>query len=332
VSPFALVDARSAAEAVSLLRDHGPQAQPVAAGGDLLGLLKDGVRGPTLRPPRLLVNLATAEELHRIERQADGGWTLGAMVTLAALSCTSGLPVALTEALGRVASPQLRARTTLGGNLLQRPRCLYFRHPDEPCFKKGGTGCPAVGGPLAAYPGALTPGPCHAGHPSDLAPVLLVLEARAELLGPAGTRQVPLLELFAQAATQAEAEAAIDAGEVLVRLHVPAMPRAMAQAFDKQAPRDANEFATASAAAVGSAHDGRWQALRIALAGVAPGPLLLPTTAVIGQPLHHESDASLAARLLPAPDAAPWNTRLPAARLAVENALRQVRLEAARAG
>jgi len=325
LSPFLLVDARSAAHAVALLREHGAQARLLASGGDLLGLLKDGVRGPTLPPPRVVVNLGTAEDLHRIDQHPQG-WTLGAMVTLAALSRTTGLPAALVEALPHIASPQLRARTTLGGNLLQRPRCLYFRHPDEPCFKKGDTGCPAVGGPREAYPGALMPGPCHAGHPSDLAPVLMVLDARAELLGPAGTRQLPLARLFDDAALRTDAEAAIGAGELLVRLHVPATP--LAQAFEKVAPRDANEFATASAAAAGSAHLGRWQTLRVALAGVAPGPLWVSTAALIGTPLSAQSDEALAARWLPAPLAAPWNTRLAAARLALERVLHRVRIAA----
>ena len=105
------------------------------------------------------------------------------MTTLAQLSAHPDVPPMLAEAVTCYASPQLRARTTIGGNLLQRPRCLYFRHPDVTCFKKGGTGCPAVGGPSEAYPGSLFPGTCHAGHPSDLAPALIALDAAAELLG-----------------------------------------------------------------------------------------------------------------------------------------------------
>ena len=157
MSPFALIDASNTAEAVALLRAHHPHAKVIAAGGDLLGLLKDGVQGATLRQPHVLVNLATAQELHRIERCNDG-WSLGAMVTLSTIARTAGLPPILAEAIGHIASPQLRTRTTLGGNLLQRPRCLYFRHPDEVCFKKGGISCPAIGGPVQAYPGALMPG------------------------------------------------------------------------------------------------------------------------------------------------------------------------------
>jgi xanthine dehydrogenase YagS FAD-binding subunit len=322
VSPFSLIDAGSAAEAVALLRAHSPHAKLIAAGGDLLGALKDGVRGATLLPPRVVVNLSTAEELRRIERSEEG-WSLGTMVTLSAITRTLGLPPMLAEAIGHIASPQLRTRTTLGGNLLQRPRCWYFRHPDEMCFKKGGVGCPAVGGPVQAYPGALMSGACHAGHPSDLAPVLMALQASAELLGPAGVRNARLSDLYRDAASRADAEAAIDPDEVLVRLHIP--DTTLAQAFEKVAPRDANEFATASAAAVGALKDGHWYALHIALAGVAPEPLLLNTDALIGQPTSAHSDDALAASLLPAPAIAPFYSRLSAARLAVERVLRRVR-------
>jgi xanthine dehydrogenase YagS FAD-binding subunit len=322
MSPFSLLDASSAAEAVALLQTHGSHAKLIAAGGDLLGLLKEGVRGAALPPPKVVVNLATAHELHRIERTREG-WSLGAMATLTTIACTTGLPPILAEAISHIASPQLRARTTLGGNLLQRPRCLYFRHPDESCFKKGGVGCPAIGGPLQAYPGALMSGACHAGHPSDLAPVLIVLQASAELLGPSGIRHVRLSDFYSDAILRADSEAAIGHDEVLVSLHIP--DTTLAQAFEKIAPRDANEFATASAAATGAVKEGRWKTLNIALAGVAPEPLRLVTDAVIGRLANPQSDEVFASTLLPAPASAPLNARLSEAQLAVERVLCRIR-------
>ncbi len=324
MSPFWLIDAHSALEAAALLQVYGPHAQAIAAGGDLLGLMKEGLKGPALPSPRVIVNLATAEDMRCVERSAEG-WSLGAMVTLSTLASTIGIPSMVAEAIEHIASPQLRSRTTLGGNLLQRPRCLYFRHPDEICFKKGGVGCPAVGGPLEAYPGALTPGACHAGHPSDLAPVFMALQATAELCGPAGVRNVPLTDLFADAASRVDTEAAIDRNEVLVRLRFP--HATLTQAFEKVASRDANEFTTASAAAAGTVQGGYWQLLRIAIAGVSPGPLLLSTDLFVGQPVAAHTDRELSAALLPTPTCAPFNSRLPAARLAVERVLQRVRTE-----
>ena len=154
MTPFRLIDAHSAADAAALLRAHGPRAQPIASGGDLLGLLKEGVEGPALALPTVLVNLATAPDLTRVTRGTDGV-RIGAMATLARLRKEPDLPPMLAEAIDHIASPQLRVRTTLGGNLLQRPRCLYFRHPDISCFKKGGDRCPASTGPAETFTGSL---------------------------------------------------------------------------------------------------------------------------------------------------------------------------------
>ncbi len=224
----------------------------------------------------LWVDLSRAGELVQIERHADGGWRLGAMATLQRLQRTPGLAPMLAEAVTRIASPQLRARTTLGGNLLQRPRCWTFRHPDMRCFKKGGDGCPAIGGPLQAHPGAIgSAGPCHAAHPSDLATVLLALDARVEIVTAHGAmRSVPLGELYRGAASNRAHEACLAPDEVLAAVHVPPSPAT--QAFEKAAPRAANEFAAASAAVLLRFDGGRIARARIALGGVAAEPLLCP--------------------------------------------------------
>jgi xanthine dehydrogenase YagS FAD-binding subunit len=270
VIPFQLVDARSAAEAVALLSENNC-SQPIAAGGDLLGLLKEHVSGPALRPPAVLVNLATAGDMKGIT-PGSTGLRLGAMTTLRCLSVHPEMPPMLVEAIGRIASPQLRTSTTLGGNLLQRPRCLYFRHPDVMCFKKGGAGCPAVGGPSEAYPGSLFSGTCHAGHPSDLAPALIALDAEAELLGPDGLRTLPLLDLFDGAGANATQEAQIGRAEVLTAILIP--KSTCAQAFEKVAPRNANEFSWASAAVTVQFAERRIIRVRVALGGIGPGPVL----------------------------------------------------------
>ena len=100
MSPFKMVDAHSAAEAVALLQAHEPRSRPIAAGGDLLGLLKEGIAGPSLMPPHVLVNLTTAADLSRIDREA-GYWRLGAMATLDQLAATPSLPPIIAEEIGR---------------------------------------------------------------------------------------------------------------------------------------------------------------------------------------------------------------------------------------
>jgi xanthine dehydrogenase YagS FAD-binding subunit len=297
VTPVRLVHARSAAEAAALLRAHAPHAQPIAFGADLLGLWKDGVRERAGEAP-VWINLASAPELARIERLADGGWRLGAMATLVQLRRTPGIAPMLADAVAHIASPQLRARSTLGGNLLQRPRCWYFRHPDIGCFKKRGRGCPAPGGPLQAHPGAIDGGPCHAAHPSDLATVLLALDARVEIAGVQRTRALALADLYRGAARRREREAQLAPDEVLAAVQVP--PQPATQAFEKLAARPANEFAAAAAAVLLQAAGGRLTGSRVALGGIAAEPLLLDGSGTLtpGSALVSLDPATLARELV----------------------------------
>jgi len=329
VTPFRLLDATSAGDAVALLAAHAPHARPIAAGGDLLGLLKEGVEGPAMPLPAVLVNLATARDLGQLTRHEDV-WRIGAMVTLDRLLRERALPPMIGEAIHRIASLQLRARTTLGGNLLQRPRCLYFRHPDIVCFKKGGASCTAVGGPERANPGALFPGLCHAGHPSDLAPVLIALNARAEVLSPAGSRTLPLLELFHGAADHPQSEVQLRHDELLSALIVPQRPRP--QAFEKVAPRAANEFSWAGAAVALDCEGERIVRACIAASGVAPGPFVFEAAGPLlpGKRKHDVVPSQVTTDLVPIDEASGViAARGAAARLAIERALARALQQAA---
>ncbi len=324
MNPFELVDAKSAADAVALLCANS-HAQPIAAGGDLLGLLKEHVSGPALRSPAVLVNLATARDMEGMTWEA-GRLRLGAMTTLVRLSSHPDVPPMLAEAVACIASPQLRVRTTVGGNLLQRPRCLYFRHPDVMCFKKGGAGCPAVGGPSESYPGSLFPGMCHAGHPSDLAPALIALDAEAELLGPDGLRRLSLLELFDGAGTNAGQEALIGRAEVLTAVLIP--KSTCIQAFEKVAPRKANEFSWASAAIAVELNERRIVRVRVALGGISPAPLLWddPRGVMIGHVLWDVDLDGVAQDILsPSRMTERHPARAAACRAAVRGAISRVR-------
>ena len=142
----------------------------LAGGQDLLGELKE-----YLVQPEQVVDLKSVPGLAALEFAADGGITISALVTLAALESSAELRARspmIAEAAGSVASVQIRNQGTVGGNLCQRPRCWYYRHEQALCIKKGGAECFAYGG-LNKYNAILGGGPSYIVHPSDLAPALV---------------------------------------------------------------------------------------------------------------------------------------------------------------
>ncbi len=310
MTPFRWIDARSAAHAVALLAEHGPAARLIAAGGDLLDLLKEGVAGALQPAPAVLINLGTANMADVVRSGAM--LRLGAMATLADLTAHADILAAapmLVEAIGRIASPQLRNVTTLGGNLLQRPRCLFFRHPLIDCFKKGGRGCPAAtAGDPRLQPALVTAGPCCAVHPSDLAPVLVALDATMEITGPAGLRAIPMDDLYAGAERNPRAETVIAADAVVTAIRI-AADVFSGQAFEKVTVRGANDFASASVAVAVAVTDGVVRDCRIVVGGAALWPVRCreAETLAIGRKAAQIVPADIANAALPgawAPDAA----------------------------
>ena len=178
--PFRLVDAESTVHAVSLLEAEPSLARPLAGGTDLLAEMKEGVAEPAM-----LVNLATLESLNGITHTGEG-LSIGAMTTLAELEDDDAIAhdyPALAQAVASIATPQIRNVGTVGGNLCQRPRCWYYRSTLFDCRKKGGGVCFAVDG-SSKYHAILGGVDCYIVHPSDLAPVLIALDATATLAGP----------------------------------------------------------------------------------------------------------------------------------------------------
>ena len=146
--PFEFMEPATLEEVLGLLQSGGQQARLLAGGSDLLGEIKDDV----VHYERL-VSLAGVKALRDL-RQDETGLHLGALVTLAQLEYEPRLQGPyriLAEAARGVATPEIRHQGTLGGNLCQRPRCLYYRSALSPCLKKGGADCPAVTGPYQDY-------------------------------------------------------------------------------------------------------------------------------------------------------------------------------------
>lgn len=288
---FAYVRPASLKEAVKELAS--PDARLHAGGTDLLGCLRDGVF-----TARKVVAIGGLAELRGITTAADGTLRIGALATLAEIAAhplIAGRYRALAQAAASVASPQLRNQGTLGGNLCQRPRCWYFRG-DFRCFRKGGETCYAPGGENEFHC-ILGGSGCYAVHPSDTAPALAALEARARIEGPKGTRTVPLLSLFVPPSQDVTKETVLDAGEILTEVLLPPPAPNLRSSYRKVRVRAAFDFALAGVALALRATEGRIDWARIVLSGVAPVPwrALEAEKALLGRPLDAGTAAQAAA-------------------------------------
>ena len=268
MNPFEFAEPESLEEAVQLLTEGPGKAEVIAGGTDLLSELKDG-----LRKPRRLVSLAGIEELGGVLWQTDGV-RLGASVTLASLvddeRLSSEYPI-LGQAARSIATPQIRSVGTLGGNLCQRPRCWYYRHPDFPCYKKGGVHCYGANGynrNLAILGG----GASVMVHPSDMAPPLIAMDAGLEAFGPQGRRTMALRDFFAGPNEQQMQEHVLHRGEIVTALMLPKPMVGTRSIFLKAQDRTGEDFALASVAASVSVSDGVVTRANVILGGVAPTP------------------------------------------------------------
>ena len=272
--PFAFVEPTSLDEVIRLLAAGQNQARLIAGGSDLLGELKDDVVAY-----ERLVSLAGVEELRHI-REERGGLRLGALVTVAQLEYDPRLDGPyrlLAEAARSVATPEIRAQGTLGGNLCQRPRCLYYRHALTPCLKKGGADCPAVESPYQAYLSIMGGEGCYSVHASDLAPPLMALDAQVSIAGPSGERALPLERFFAGPEQDVRRENVLTADEVLTAVTLPAARPGWRGTYLKARERTAGDFPVVSVAVGYALEAGRIRQARLVLGGVAPIPWRNPT-------------------------------------------------------
>lgn len=287
MQPFTHISVSSPDEAQAALAGApATDAKLLAGGTDLLPLMKDG-----LAAPARLINLKPARALRALRFAADGALRIGALATLADIERSAELaerlPI-LPQAVRDAATPQLRVMATVGGNLLQRNRCWYFRGPHH-CWLKGGDTCFARAGENK-YAAIFDQGPCVAVHPSDLAPALIALDAEVEIVGPAGARRLAVADLLAPPAADERREYRLGAEELLVAIHVPAQPKRARGVYLKAMDRQAWAFALVSAAAQMTLRAGRVERARLVLGGVANVPWRVPAAeaALVGQPFTPE--------------------------------------------
>jgi xanthine dehydrogenase YagS FAD-binding subunit len=256
-------------------------ARPLAGGTDLIPLIKADILAPGQ-----LVSLRNAELPSGIAER-EGRLRLGALTTLSEIERDATLrerATALVEAAGLAATPQLRNRATIGGNLLQRPRCWYFRDSAIDCWLKGGDHCPARDGENQLH-ALFDVSPCVAVHPSDLAAALLALDAEVRLRGPAGERTLPIGALFAPPEDGRRRETTVEADELLLALELAPQP-GLRSSYLKAMDRKVWAFALVGVAvALRLGAGGAIEHARVVLSGVAPTPWRCPAAeqALLGQ-------------------------------------------------
>lgn len=266
MKPFAYARPRSVSAAVELARGG---ATVMAGGTDLLGLMKDGI----LAPDRI-ADIRGVEALAGWSRIKGRGLRIGALVPLVELETSAEIARALPivrEALAPAATLQLRTMGTVGGNLLQRNRCPYFRDEAYPCWLKGGVRCFAIEGDNRSH-AIVAAEECVAVAPSDLAPALIAYDASVALTGPRGSRTLPLADLFVTPHGRVRREHAIAPDEILLEVCVPENALGRRGAFEKAMERKTWSFAMVSVAVSAKLIGGVVRDARIVLGGVAPVP------------------------------------------------------------
>jgi xanthine dehydrogenase YagS FAD-binding subunit len=269
-------DARDALTAVS-------NASYIAGGTNLVDYMTLGV----VRPSALVDINALRNTYGQIEPSSQR-LRLGALVRMSEAEDHSfvrkSLPV-LHQTLSVAASRQIRNMASLGGNLLQRTRCEYYREPSWPCNRRApGSGCAALEGLNRQHAILGTSSSCIATYAGDFAQALIALEATVETLdGPAArTRRIPIAELHRQPGHSPEIETTLHPGELITFIDVPVAPWMRRSLYVKVRDRESYQFAVASAAVALDLDGDTVREARIALGGVATVPWRA-----------HEAEASL---------------------------------------
>ena len=269
MDPFRYERAEDATAAVATI-DASPGAKFLGGGTNLVDLMRLGVERPDV-----LVDV-TRLAGNSIEETADGGLRIGAAVKNSDLAADRRVRTRyplLAEALLSGASGQLRNLATTGGNLLQRTRCAYFQDVTKPCNKREpGTGCPAREGEHRNLAVIGHSEHCVATHPSDMAVALAALDARVQVIGPAGERTVALTDLHRLPEGSPERDTILERDELIVAVEVPALAFGERSAYRKVRERASFSFALVSVAAALDVADGRVQDVRIAFGGLAHKP------------------------------------------------------------
>jgi xanthine dehydrogenase YagS FAD-binding subunit len=275
MNPFSYLRATALEGAVAAVA-RDPRAKFLAGGTTLVDLLRLDVE-----TPGALVDV-NALPLARIEALPGGGVRIGALASnsdLAAHPIMRKNYPALSEALLSGASPQLRNMASVGGNLMQRTRCPYFRDPSYPCNKRTpGAGCAALHGYNRSHAVLGTSDRCIASFPGDMPVAMTALDAVVRTRRPrGGERTIPLADFYVPYGDDPARETVLEHGELITAVELPATPWFARSHYLKIRDRASYEFALASAAVALDLDGGsRIRAARVALGGVGSKPWRSP--------------------------------------------------------
>jgi xanthine dehydrogenase YagS FAD-binding subunit len=269
VQPISYSRAADTATAVAAV-SADPTSDFLAGGTTEIDLLRQNVLHP-----RRLVDINHLP-LAGVEPTPEGGLRIGALARMSEVAASplvrERFPL-ICQALELGASAQLRHMASMGGNLLQRVRCSYYRDARSPCNKRDpGTGCSAREGFSRGHAVLGTSEHCIAAHPSDVAVALMAVDARVHTLGPQGERAYAFDDFFLLPGDSPHREHPMEHGELITAIEVPAMPLARHSLYLKVRDRESYEFALTSVAAALSLVDGTIADVRVALGGVATKP------------------------------------------------------------
>lgn len=257
------------------LAEKGEAARFLAGGTNLVDLMKSDIERPAK-----LVDLSRVPGLREVERQADGGLRIGALVTnadAAAHALVIEHQPLLASAILAGATPQLRNMATMGGNLLQRTRCHYFMDRQTPCNKREpGTGCPAVTGVNRIHAILGQSNACIATHPSDMCVGLAALEAVVVVEGPRGARRIPMAEFHRLPGDEPWRDTTLGGDEIITAIEIPAWAYGRRHTYLKLRDRLSYAFALVSVAVAMEMEGEAIRRVRIAMGGVAHKPWRRP--------------------------------------------------------
>jgi xanthine dehydrogenase YagS FAD-binding subunit len=248
-------------------------ARYIAGGTTLVDLMRE-----TVERPAAVVDI-NGLPYRSIDLQTSR-LRIGSLVRMSALAAHPDVrrefPV-IAQALELSASAQLRNMASIGGNLMQRPRCLYFRDVSASCNRRTpGSGCAAINGLNRGHAILGASEQCVATHPSDLAVALVALDAVVITRDGTGERQIPIGQFFRQPGTTPDREHDLRPGELIVAVDVPTGPEMRRSGYLKVRDRESFEFALTSAAVALHIDAGVIRSARVAVGGVGTVPWRLP--------------------------------------------------------